>query len=128
MTGETTPTGTRGFGRWRRSDALATAELGLPNPYPLHRILFCATCDQQFFGAHQFSGLRVYCTTCACRPGPLPADEVEKLVYAEIHALVFGTDTVTGLTNAHYGRLAVRIFARVEVGPAVDDITFTARI
>jgi hypothetical protein len=128
MTEETTPTGTRGFGRWRLSDALALPDLGLPNPYPLWRILFCATCDQQFFGAHQFSGRRVYCTTCACRPGPLPADEVEKPVYAELHTVVFGTDTVAGLTRAHYGRLVVRIFARIEVGSTVDDITFTARI
>jgi hypothetical protein len=127
MTGET-PTGSPGFGRWQEPAVLANADLALPNPYPLQRILFCATCDQQFFGAHQFSGLRVYCTTCACRPRPLPADEVEKPVYAEIHALVVGTDTVTGLTNAHYGRLAVRIFARIELGLTVNDITFTPRI
>jgi hypothetical protein len=127
MTGET-PTGSPGFGRWQEPAVPADEGLALPNPYPLQRILSCATCDQQFFGAHQFSGTRVYCTTCTCRPRPLPADEVEKRVYAETHALAFGTDTVTGLTKAHYTLLTVRIFARIEVGLTVNDITFTARI
>jgi hypothetical protein len=125
---EETPTRTPGLGRWEEPALLANADLALPNPYPLWRILFCATCDQQFFGAHQFSGRRVYCTTCSCRPRPLPADEVEKRVYAETHALAFGTDTVTGLTKAHYKVLTFRFFTRIEVGPTLDDITFTARI
>ena len=126
MTGET-PTGTPCFGWWQQPDALTDDEPP-PPPYPLERILFCATCDQQFFGARQFSGTRVYRTACTCRPRPLPAAEAEKRVYAETHALAFGTDTVTGLTKAQYGLLAVRIFARVEVGRTVDDIAFTARI
>ncbi|HEX6076680.1 MAG TPA: hypothetical protein VFZ32_15630 [Micromonosporaceae bacterium] len=123
---EETPTGSPDFGRWQEPAVLADAGLALPIPYPLQRILFCATCDQQFFGAHQFSGLRVYCTACTCRPRPLPADEVEKRVYAETHALAFGTDTVTGLTKAHYRVLTMRFFTRIELGPTVDDITFTA--
>jgi hypothetical protein len=126
MTGETS-TGRPGVGWSQQPDALTDNE-PLPNPYPLWRILFCATCDQQFFGAHQFSGLRVYCTGCTCRPRPLPADEVEKRVYAETHALAFGTDTVTGLTKAHYAVLTIRFFSRIEVGLTVDDIAFTPRI
>ena len=38
---------------------------------------------------------------------------------------MFGTDEVTGLTKVHYGRMAVRIFSRIEVGQAADDLTFT---
>jgi hypothetical protein len=125
---EETPTGPTTFGRWQEPAVLANADLALPNPYPLWRILFCATCDQQFFGAHQFSGARVYCTGCTCRPRPLPADEVEKRVYAQTHTLAFGTDTVTGLTKAHYALLTVRIFTRIELGPTINDITFTPRI
>ena len=128
MTGETTPTGTSGFGRWQQSAVSGDEGFALPIPYPLERILFCPTCDQQFFGAHQFSGRRVYCTACDCCPLPLSADEVEKRVYAETHALAFGTDSVTGLTRAHYRVLTIRFFTRIEVGPTVDDITFTARI
>ncbi|HEX2417047.1 MAG TPA: hypothetical protein VHJ83_02815 [Micromonosporaceae bacterium] len=126
MTGET-PTGPSGLGRWQQP-AAPTDDESLPHLYPLERILFCATCDQQFFGAHQFSGVRVYCTACTCRPRPLPADEVEKRVYAETHALASGTDTVIGLTKAHYAVLTIRFFGRIEVGLTVDDITFTARI
>jgi len=127
MTGET-PTGPTGFGRWQQPGEPVEAGLVPPDPYPLQRSLFCATCDQQFFGAHQASGVRVYRTACACRPRQLPADDVEKRVYAETHALAFGTDTVTGLTNAHYAALTIRFFTRIELGSTVDDITFTARI
>jgi hypothetical protein len=58
----------------------------------------------------------------------LPANEVELRVYAETHVLAFGTDTVTGLSTAHYALLTVRFFSRIEVGSTVDEITFTARI
>jgi hypothetical protein len=53
---------------------------------------------------------------------------VEKRVYAETHALAFGTDTVTGLTKAHYKVLTFRFFTRIELGPTLDDITFKTRI
>jgi hypothetical protein len=111
-----------------------------PDPYPIEKILYCATCHQQFFGTHQAGGARVeggadvtggtrvYRTFCHCRPGPLPANEVELRVYAETHVLAFGTDTVTGLTSAHYALLSIRFFTRVELGRTVDDITFIARI
>ena len=125
MTDET-PTGTPGLGQWQQP--AANAELVPPDPYPLEKILHCATCDQQFSGAHQDGGARVYRTACTCRPRPLPADEVEKRVYAETHALAFGTDTVTDLTAAHYAFLAIRFFTRIELGPTVNDITFTPRI
>jgi hypothetical protein len=125
---EETPTGETTFGRWQQPAVPDDEGLALPIPYPLWRILFCPTCDQQFFGAHQFSGRRVYCTTCDCCPQPLPADDVEKRVYAETHALAFGTDTVTGLTKDHYRVLTLRFFTRIELGPTLDDITFTARI
>ena len=127
MTGETNarpPT----FGRWQQPAALANAGLVPPDPYPLEEILYCATCHQQFFGTHQTGGVRVYRTACTCRPGPLPASEVEPRVYAETHVLTFGTDPVTSLTNAHYALLAVRSFTCVELGSTVNDITFTARI
>jgi len=127
MTGET-PTGPTTVGRWQQSAALANAGLVPPDPYPLGRILFCDTCDQQFFGAHQASGVRVYRTACACRPRQLPADDVEKRVYAETHTLAFGTDIVTGLTKAHYAALTTRFFTRIELGDTVDDVTFTPRI
>lgn len=125
MTGDITPTGTSGLDPWQQPD---DGEPLPPAPYPLWRVLFCASCDEQFVGAHQFSGLRVYCTACSCRPCPVPADVVEKRVYAEVHALVFGTDEVPGLTKVHYARMAVRIFSRVEVGSTADEITFTTRI
>jgi len=127
MTGET-PTGTPRLGRWQQPAALANAGPVPPDPYPLEKILFCATCDQQFFGAHQAGGVRVYYTACTCRPRPLPASEVERAIFAETHALAFGTDTVTDLTAAHYVLLAIRFFTRIELGPTTDDITFTARI
>ena len=123
MTGET-PTGPPTFGRWQQPAAPTNAT----DLYPLEKILFCATCDQQFFGAHQTSGIRVYHTACTCRPQPLPASDVERAIYAETHTLAFGTDTVTGLTNDHYALLAIRFFTRIELGPTTDDITFTARI
>jgi hypothetical protein len=53
---------------------------------------------------------------------------VELRVHAETHVCAFGTDTITGLTTAHYALLAVRIFSRAEVGSTADEITFTARI
>jgi hypothetical protein len=133
MNGETI-TGTPTLGRWQQPAALINAGRVTPDPYPLETILHCATCHQQFFGTHQTGGTnvtggtRVYRTSCDCRSGPLPANEVELRVYAEIHVLAFGTDTVAGLTSAHYALLAVRFFTRIEVGPTADDITFTARI
>ncbi len=144
MTGEIT-TGTLTLGRWQLPAALINAGRVTPDPYPLEQILFCVTCGQQFFGAHltgtrvpdgahvtdsvhQPGGARVYRTSCACRPGPLSASEVELRVYAETHVAAFGTDMVAGLTTAHYALLSVRLFSRVEVGPTVDDMTFAARI
>jgi hypothetical protein len=128
-----------------------------PDPYPLEEILFCAGCGQQFFGAHLTGGagvgtriagdtdrlgvahqsggihligggVRVYRTFCDCRPGPLPANDVELQVYAETHIHAFDTDTVAGLTTAHYALLAVRFFTRIELGPTADHIRFTSRI
>ena len=62
MTDET-PTGPPTLGRWQQP--AANAELAPPNPYPLEDILYCATCHQQFSGAHQTGGVRVYRTACA---------------------------------------------------------------
>jgi len=122
-----TTTGTPlALGRWQQPAALIIAGRVTPDPYPLEQILFCATCGQQFFGTHQ-AGARVYWTSCDCRPGPLPANEVELRVFAETHVAGFGTNANTGLTTAHYALLAVRFFTRIEVGPT-DDITVTARI
>jgi hypothetical protein len=125
---DATTTGTPlALGRWQQPAALINAGRVTPDPYPLEQILFCATCGQQFFGTHQ-AGARVYRPFCDCRPGPLTANEVELRVYAETHVAAFGTDTVSGVTSAHYALLAVRFFTRVEVGPTVDDMTFAARI
>jgi hypothetical protein len=126
MNGETT-TGTPTLGRWQHPAALINAGRVTPDPYPLEQILYCATCHEQFFGTHQ-TGIRVYRTSCDCRPGPLPASDVELRVYAETHVCAFGTDTITGLTTAHYALLAVRIFTRIEVGLTVDNIAFANRI
>ncbi len=126
MTGNTT-TGTPTLGRWQLPAALINAGRVTPDPYPLETILFCATCEQQFFGTH-VAGARVYRTSCDCRPRPLPANEVELRVYAETHVAAFGTDTVAGLTTAHYALLAIRFFTRIELGPTTDHITFANRI
>jgi hypothetical protein len=127
---DATTTGTPlALGRWQLPAALINAGRVTPDPYPLEQILFCAGCGQQFFGV-QVGGARVYRTFCDCRPGPLPANEVELQVYAEthIHAFDTDTDTVTGLTSAHYALLATRFFTRVELGPTADHITFSHRI
>ncbi len=126
MTGANT-TGAPTLGRWQLPAALINAGRVTPDPYPLETILFCATCDQQFFGTH-VAGARVYRTSCDCRPQPLPANEVELRVYAETHVAAFGTNAITGLTSAHYALLAVRFFTRIEVGPTADHIRFTNRI
>ncbi len=126
MTGNTT-TGTPTLGRWQLPAALINAGRVTPDPYPLETILFCATCEQQFFGTH-VADARVYRTSCDCRPGPLPANEVELRVYAETHVAAFGTNTVAGLTTAHYALLAVRLFTRIELGATTDHITFANRI
>jgi len=126
MNGDTT-TGPLILGRWQKPAAQINAGLVAPDPYPVEKILFCASCRQQFFGAHVASA-RVYRTFCDCRPGPLPAGEVELQVYAETHIHAFDTDTVAGLTTAHYALLAFRFFTRVELGPTADHIRFTARI
>ncbi len=126
MNGDTT-TGTLTLGRWQQPAALINAGRVTPDPYPLEQILFCATCEQQFFGTHQ-AGARVYRTSCDCRPGPLPANEVELRAYAETHVAAFGTNAITGLTNAHYALLTIRFFTRIEVGPTTHDMNFTARI
>ena len=55
MNGET-PTGPLILGRWSQPAALIVAGLVPPDPYPMEKILFCATCGQQFFGIHQPSG------------------------------------------------------------------------
>jgi len=146
-----TTTGTPTLGRWQLPAALINAGRVTPDPYPLEQILFCAGCEQQFFGAH-VSGTRiadgtpasdtarltdgtrvtgdtrVYRTSCDCRPHPLPANAVELRVYAETHVAAFGTDTVAGLTSAQYALLAIRSFTRIEVGPTTDHMTFTSRI
>ncbi len=134
MNGATT-TGTPTLGRWQLPAALINAGRVTPDPYPLEQILFCATCEQQFFGTHiaggstrVSDGLRVYRTSCGCRPGPLPANEVELRVYAETHVAAFGTNAITGLTTAHYAILAIRFFTRIEVGSTSDDMNFTNRI
>ncbi len=125
---DATTTGTRlALGRWQLPAALINAGRVTPDPYPLEQVLFCATCEQQFFGTHQ-AGARVYRTSCDCRPAPLPANEVELRVYAETHVCGFGTNAITGLTSAHYALLAVRFFTRIEVGPTVDHVTFASRI
>jgi len=123
----TNPTGPSPFGRWQEHAASIEAGLLLSDPYPLEKILFCATCNQPFFGEHE-ADTRVYRTYCHHRPGPLPANEVEHRVYAETHAAAFGTDTVTGLTNTHYAVLAVRFFTRIELGSTTNEINFTDRV
>jgi len=126
---DATTTGTPlALGRWQLPAALINVGRVSPDPYPLEQILFCAGCGQQFFGTHTASDTRVYRTSCDCRPGPLPANEVELRVYAETHVAAFGTDTVAGLTTAHYALLAIRFFTRIEVGPTAADMTFAARI
>jgi hypothetical protein len=126
MNGES-PTGTPTLGRWQQPAALINAGRVTPDPYPLEQILYCATCGQQFFGTHQ-TGIRVYRTSCDCRPGPLPANDVELRVYAETHVCAFGTATISGLTTAHYALLAIRIFTRIEVGLTANNIAFANRI
>ncbi len=131
---DATTTGPLVFGRWQLPAELINAGRVTPDPYPLEQILYCATCGQQFFGTHQSGGtdqpggVRVYRTSCDCRPAPLPANEVELRVYAETHVAAFGTNAITGLTSAHYALLAVRFFIRIEVGPTADDMSFTNRI
>ncbi len=151
MNGDTT-IGPLVFGRWQNPAAQVNAGLIPADPYPVEKILFCAGCGQQFFGAHlpgtrvadstdlpgaahqpggihlTGGGARVYRTFCTCRPGPLPANEVELQVYAETHIHAFDTDTATGFTTAHYALLALRFFTRVELGPTPDHIRFTNRI
>ncbi len=125
---DATTTGTPlALGRWQLPAALINAGRVTPDPYPLEQILFCGTCGQQFFGTHQ-AGARVYRTSCDCRPAPLPANEAELRAYAETHVAAFGTNAITGLTNAHYALLTIRFFTRVEVGPTSDDMSFTNRI
>jgi len=126
MNGDTT-TGPLILGRWQKPAAQINAGLVPPDPYPVEKLLFCAGCGQQFFGV-QVGGARVYRTFCTCRPGPLPANEVELQVYAETHIHAFDTDTVAGLTSAHYALLAIRFFTRIELGPTADHITFAHRI
>jgi hypothetical protein len=137
---DATTTGTPlALGRWQLPAELINAGRVTPDPYPVEQILFCAACGQQFFGTHiaggspvadgaHIAGARVYRTSCDCRPVPLPANEVELRVYAEVHVAAFGTDTVAGLTSAHYALLAIRFFTRIEVGPTVDHVTFASRI
>ncbi len=72
---------------------------------------------------------RVYGTFCDCRPGPLPAFAVELGVHVEAHLRAFDTpEPVPGITKAHHTVLAFRFFTRVEIGPTVDHMTFTARV
>ena len=123
-----TATGPLNLGRWQEPAALIQAGLAPPDPYPIEKILFCATCDQQFFGTHVANGTRAYRTFCDCRPQPLDATQVETVAYAETQRLTFGTHIPTGLTNAHYALLAVRLFTRITLGTTVSDITFTTRV
>ncbi len=137
---DATTTGPLVLGRWQLPAELINAGRVTPDPYPLEQILHCAGCGEQFFGthiaggspvtdgAHIASDARVYRTSCDCRPHPLPASEVELRVYAETHVAAFGTDTVSGLTSAHYALLTIRLFTRIEVGPTTDHMTFAARI
>jgi hypothetical protein len=116
------------LGRWQQPAALTKVGFARADPYPLQKILFCATCDQQFFGTRLADGTRAYRSLCGCRLRPLPATQVELASYAEAHRYTFGTDPTTGLTTAHYALLAVRLFARITLGTTVDHITFTPRI
>jgi hypothetical protein len=152
----------------------------------MEKLLFCATCGQQFFGIHQPIGGarvpdsthptdsahptvcgieecteqrpptrgahpmdyayqlsktyepcdgRVYHSLCTCRPGPLPASEIELRIYTETHIHAFGpithtttTNTLPRLTTAHYALLTIRFFTRIELGPTTDHINFINRI
>jgi hypothetical protein len=49
-------TGPLALGRWQRPAALVVAGLVPLDPYPMEKLLYCATCGQQFFGTHQPSG------------------------------------------------------------------------
>jgi hypothetical protein len=123
-----TATGPLTLGRWQEPAALIQAGLAPPDPYPLEKILYCASCDQQFFGTHVAGGVRAYRSQCGCQLRPLPATQVELRTYAEAQRLTFGTDTVTGLSDAHCALLAVRLFTRVSLGTTANDITFVTRI
>ncbi len=123
-----TATGPLTLGRWQEPAARIQAGLAQPDPYPLEKILYCATCDQQFFGTRMAGGTRVYRSPCGCQLQPLPATEIELRIYAETQRLTFGTHVPTGLTNTHYALLAVRLFTRITLGTTADDVTFTVRI
>jgi len=105
------------LGRWQEPAALIQAGLAPPDPYPLEKILYCASCDQQFFGTDRAGGTRAYRT---CRPRPLSGTQIELRTYPETQRLTFGTDTPTGLSGVHLALLAARLFARVSLGTAVD--------
>lgn len=136
----TNSTGPLVLGRWQQPVVAVQAGLLPADPYPLEKILFCATCGDQFFGTEESGGavqgdgshvsgnVRVYRTFCDHRPVPPIADEVELRVYAEAHVLAFGADAVPGLSKAHYALLALRFFTRIELGWTTDDISFTNRL
>ncbi len=145
-----TPTGPVVLGRWA---APVNAGLVPTDPFPLEKLLYCAGCGQQFIGTYRAGAPtvedttrvtecdhfpdcvcptedpRVYGTFCDCRPGPLPAFAVELGVHVEAHLRAFDTpEPVPGITKAHHTVLAFRFFTRVEIGPTVDHMTFTARL
>ncbi|HEX2416934.1 MAG TPA: hypothetical protein VHJ83_02245 [Micromonosporaceae bacterium] len=123
-----TVAGPPSLGKWQQPAALTRAGFAPPDPYPLQSVLFCAACDQPFFGTQLGDGTRAYRSRCGCRLCPLSAAQIELHVYAETRRLAFGTDTVAGLTGDHFALLAVRLFARIAIGTTADDITFTPRI
>lgn len=121
-------TGPPRLGKWQQSAALTRAGFAPPDPYPLQSVLFCAACDEPFFGTQLGDGTRAYRSLCGCRLRPLPAGQIELGVYAETRRLAFGTEATVGLTGAHFALLAVRLFARIAIGVTADEITFTPRI
>ena len=69
----TTPTGPSPLGRWQQPAALANAGVVPPDPYPLEKILFCATTLTLSVGTFEFqrrivSALPTSCASLRSRP------------------------------------------------------------
>ncbi len=98
------------------------------DPYPIQSLLFCATCDQPFFGTRLSDGSRAYRSRCGCRREAFNAEDVERRVYVEGQRIAWGIALTPTMTCHCLANLAHRLFARVTLGATADKATFTFRI
>jgi len=91
--------------------------------FPLDGLLTCAGCDRRLVCLQTLSG-RAYGAPCGCRPGPVNAEKLERLVLDAVVA--HGRGVLIQIEDAaDPGSLMRRFLAEVYVGATIDELEFS---